>query len=120
MSTEKTIELVSIGERIRLARKSRRLTQEVLARQMGIGKKSLENYENGITEPTLSVIAKICTYCECDRAWLLGVNIGPSSINSNDDMPTNLKSWPALSDHERSLYERLLDAKDEIARLKAR
>jgi len=62
-----------IGKRIRTAREKAGLTQEKLAKKLGIGKRTLINYENGRTEPTLSLLMKIADICNVDYNWLLAL-----------------------------------------------
>lgn len=62
-----------IGERIRIAREKAGLTQEKLAKRLNIGKRTLINYENGRTEPTLSLLMKIANICNVDYNWLLAL-----------------------------------------------
>lgn len=42
---------MTLGERIRTARQRARLTQEQLARKVGVGRRTIDNWENGRTEP---------------------------------------------------------------------
>lgn len=42
------------------ARRNVKLTQKEAAKQLGISNKTLGNWENGVTSPDASMIAKIC------------------------------------------------------------
>ena len=54
------------GEGIRNARKAAKITQEELAKQVGINRATLSKYESGVIEPSISQLQKIA---EC-----LGLN----------------------------------------------
>ncbi|XKK40339.1 helix-turn-helix domain-containing protein [Nocardiopsis sp. ARC36] len=42
---------MSLGDRIRTARQRARLTQEQLAERVGVGRRTIDNWENGRTLP---------------------------------------------------------------------
>lgn len=48
------------NKRIRDLREDNDLTQEDLASQLGISKRTLLRYESGVSEPTISVFQSIC------------------------------------------------------------
>ena len=60
-----------IGKKIEIARKNAGLTQDELAKNLKIGKRTLINYEKGKTEPALSMLMKIADICNVDYDWLL-------------------------------------------------
>jgi len=76
----------SIGQRIRIARKNKGLTQEQLADNAKISKKSLENYEKDLTDPTGKIILDIAKLCDYNPNWLL---------TGQDPHPNNPKSKTA-------------------------
>lgn len=53
---------MSIGSRIKAARKDRKLTQEYLAQQCGITKGAISNYENDVSTPD---VEKLSVIMEC-------------------------------------------------------
>lgn len=48
------------GDRIRVYRKARELSQPQLAAMLGITKNSITNWETGVSRPELSMIPKLC------------------------------------------------------------
>jgi transcriptional regulator with XRE-family HTH domain len=65
---------MSIGDRIRKARKLQKLTQAELCEKCGIHINSLYKYENGTTSPPFDVIIKISSALEITIAELVGEN----------------------------------------------
>lgn len=57
---------VEIGNRIREARTERRVTQEVLAKQLGISTQQLQKYENGGNRISASRLADIARCLDMD------------------------------------------------------
>lgn len=48
------------------------LSQQQLAKTLGVKQNTLSNYENGITQPDLNLIIKISDYFNCSIDYLLG------------------------------------------------
>mgnify|MGYP000231631990 CR=1 FL=1 len=49
------------GEKLKLIRKEKKLTQKELAEKSGIGVQTLRNYEQGIGNPTWSSVVALAT-----------------------------------------------------------
>lgn len=63
---------MSVGDRIRTARKQRGLTQEALSRSIGLETQSaLSRYESDEREPTLETIKKIARALDVTQSWIL-------------------------------------------------
>lgn len=62
----------TFGQRLRTARKQKRLTQRQLAELLSCKHNSISNWENDQNRPTLEVVKKISTVLEVDLNWLLG------------------------------------------------
>ena len=61
------------GDRLRLAREARGMTQGMLAADIGVHKNVLGDYERGVHEPTVYVMAKIAVALGVSADELLGV-----------------------------------------------
>lgn len=62
---------MSIGERFRQIRKSRRMKQTDVAEACGISHGALVNYEKGLREPPVRAIVAFSTAYAIDLTWLL-------------------------------------------------
>lgn len=62
-----------ISERIFELRKERSLSQQKLAKQIGVSQKSIDFWEKGINEPKASYIIKLATYFHVSSDYLLGL-----------------------------------------------
>ncbi len=60
-----------LGQRIRVARKAMKLTQEKLAKKLGIAYPTLNKYENGHRTPDAELLSMMSTILDCDPGWLL-------------------------------------------------
>lgn len=93
---------MSIGSRIKAARRERKLTQEQLAQQCGVTKGAISNYENDVSTPD---VEKLSAIMEC-----LGVD--PNYIYQDFLFPT--KNTPAPPSGEAGVL-----TEDELSRISA-
>ena len=61
---------MSIGSRIKEARKKRKLTQEELAALIGVTKGAVANYENEVSIPKIEILYKLFDALKCDANYL--------------------------------------------------
>jgi transcriptional regulator with XRE-family HTH domain len=61
------------GERLRLAREWRGLTQDELAARVGAGQSQMNKYENNKNDPTADVLVRLSSELEVSVDWLLGL-----------------------------------------------
>ena len=61
---------MSIGSRIKEQRLGLKLTQEELAKRIGVTKGAIANYENGVSSPKLDLMYKLFTALNCDANYL--------------------------------------------------
>lgn len=73
---------MSIGSRLKDARISAHLTQEDLAKKIGITKGAIANYENGVSTPRIELLFGLMTVLGVDANYLYqdDVNFGPVEI----------------------------------------
>ena len=72
-------------------RKEKRLSQRKVAQDLCISQALLSHYENGIREPGLDFINRVCTYYDVTADYLLG--------RTGDPVPPSYESLLALYDH---------------------
>lgn len=73
-----------LHNRITEARSYAKLTQEDLAEKLNIGKRTLIDYEKGVSEPKASIIVSIAENCNISVLWLLtGEGEKITSLNHN-------------------------------------
>lgn len=69
----------TIGERLKLARTSRRMKQRQVADLFGIERASVAQWEAGTSRPALDKIAALAKAFDCSEAWLLNGSGAPPS-----------------------------------------
>ena len=65
--------MVKISERIIELRKERNITQKQLAEAVNVGQSTVSGWENGLFEPTASVIRDLCSFFEVSADYLLDI-----------------------------------------------
>ncbi len=64
---------MSIGERIKQARKASGLTQTELAKKVGIGQDRVARWEKGVIAPASNHLTMLAHVFNCTTDWLLGL-----------------------------------------------
>lgn len=72
---------VSLGKRIREIRLKRGLTQEYIAKKLGMGRSNVGHIENGRTMPSAEVLDKIAQILDVSADYLLGRTDTPLRVN---------------------------------------
>lgn len=89
-----------IGERIKRARKSVGITQEVLAEKLNVSIGYISQIERGITKISLDLLGAVSTVLGCDVASL----ISESAIHSNDYMGSEIINEIKKLDNKKRKY----------------
>lgn len=78
---------MGFGDRLREARISKGMTQEQLAREIGVAKSTLTGYEKGNREPDLFKIKRIIEALDIDAEYLFDIK-NSSSVSEELDEET--------------------------------
>ena len=65
---------MGFGARLQKARKDKNISQEELAKQLGIARSSVANYETDRNFPTTDILDKISKSLDCSTDYLLGIS----------------------------------------------
>ena len=63
----------SIAQRIKLLRKEKNISQQQLAKEIGVTQKAIDFWEKGINEPKASYIINLADYFCVSAGYLLGM-----------------------------------------------
>ena len=73
-----------VGDQIRVLRTARKITQTQLAKELGVSKQSVSNWENNNIAPSVDMVRKIALYFRCSADFLLELNEGRFMIEIDD------------------------------------
>lgn len=100
---------ISIGRKLRILRKEKRLTQQELADQLGIKRATISNYEIGRRSPHLSELRRIAEY--------FGVGLDYFGVAQKDDVLDLLARAKKVFDSEEIPLEKKEAVYKELLKL---
>ena len=59
--------------RLKELRKEKNLSQEDVAKKIGVNHRTISNYETGYSEPDIKTIEKLCKMFDVTAGYLLGI-----------------------------------------------
>ena len=68
------LNMENFGEELKALRLSMGVSQKVVSSALGLTRNAFTNYENGIREPSLETLKKICVYFDVSSDYLLGLS----------------------------------------------
>ena len=99
----------SVGDKLRILRKERCLTQEQLAEKLGIKRATISNYEIGRRTPHLSELRKIAEF--------YGVGLDYFGVAQKDDLLDLLARARRVFENESIPSEKKRDVYEELMKL---
>lgn len=63
-----------MNTKLKLLRKEKNVSQREVSKALGITMSAYSNYEQGIRQPSLEILIKICKYFEVSADYLLGLS----------------------------------------------
>ena len=89
-----------IGERIKMARKSRGMTQESLAERLNVSIGYVSQVERGITKISLDLLGAISSILDYDIAYF----VSESAVNRNEYMESEISNELKKLDNKKKKY----------------
>lgn len=79
---------MALGERLKEARKNRKLTQMEAASKLGITNGALSGYERNYRDPDTEMVKKLANLYDVSIEWLLGNDqqVRNNSVNTKDEL----------------------------------
>ena len=75
---------MTTGERIKEARKHRKMTQKQLADKIGVTGSRVSDWEQGIHRPGVDILANICTALNVSPSELLDIHITINELSAHE------------------------------------
>lgn len=93
---------MTIGERLRKARKSRGYTQDSLADAIGVSRGVITNIEHEKAEPQKLVIHALCSTLQVNENWLI---TGTGEMNHDKDLERSARLLSYIYNSAKELSE---------------
>lgn len=102
---------MGIGKRIKEARNSLGITQEDLAKKLGVTKGAVANYENETSHPKEPVMYKLIDVLGVDANYLFQdvVKITPKTTDVSLTEYSIIKKYRDLDDHGKDMVDTVID-----------
>lgn len=112
----------TIGDRIKIARISRNLSQDSIAEDLGISVSAYSNMERGVVDITVNRIMKVAEILKIKWSFLLGIsNESDSDFEKNLILLADKKESSGSSGIKKKTFDiekEIRSMKDEIGKLK--
>ncbi len=109
--------MISVGEKLKMLRHNKHVTQAKVCKQIGISVQSLSRYENDQAEPDMSVLCSLANYYCVDINYLYNYSENQREINDykmvNGDSNLLSKYHTCSKDLQR-LIKKLVDESYKI------
>lgn len=102
---------MTIGSRIKELREAANLTQEQLAKKVGVTKSAIGNYEQNISSPKGSVLYKLIETLNCDANYIFqdGLDITSNQLNLTPNEQKHIKKYRALNNDGKEMVDMILN-----------
>lgn len=104
---------MSVGSRIKEARKKINLTQEELADLIGVTKGAVANYENEVSTPKIEILYKLFGALKCDANYLyqddMMQNVDVKDERYSVSETEIIKKYRVLNDRRKKIIDDTLD-----------
>lgn len=98
---EKNDILIDFGRRLRIARENLNLTQQELADAIDINKSMISAYENGATDPRMSILPPLADKLRVSINWLTsGENV--ISLGADQKKAQQIKDYIDFLEHKEN------------------
>lgn len=103
-----------IGKKIKERREELGLSQEQLAKMIGVGKSAVGNYETNISSPKETVLLKIFTALKCDANYLYEDFLKhDDNLEITSSEKKHIKKYRALDEYGQKAVDSALDIQYE-------
>lgn len=107
---------MSVGDRIKEARENLKITQEQLAKMVGVTKGAIGNYESDVSHPKVDILYKLLDALKCDANFLFQdeTNNSKETFQYSPFEQSLIKKYRALDEHGKKAVDFIIE--HELAR----
>ena len=111
LTSQNFIVILALGSRIKELRIKRGLTQEELAKQIGVTKGAVANYENEVSSPKIDLMYKLFDVLDCDANYLHQDDMLRSTYRNSstpEEFEKIIKKYRSLDPHGQDMVDTIL------------
>lgn len=69
----KCVKYLNMKDKLKLLRRQMGVSQKDVAKAIGVSPSAYSNYEQGIREPSIQILANICKYYDVSSDYMIGL-----------------------------------------------
>ena len=104
---------LDIGSRIKEARLAANMTQDELARKIGVSKNAISNYEHGVSTPKVELLCGIMKHLNVDANYLYGYTKNPAPMMLAPRERQIILEYRKMSAPEKKRFDMMLGLEPE-------
>jgi transcriptional regulator with XRE-family HTH domain len=99
--------MATVGERIKEARKAKKLTQTELGAMLGFKKSAISAWETGQNKPDSEDVERLCGALGVSPTWLLGVDMTRVELSPAEEQ--HIRQLRRLSAYQKELIGKMME-----------
>lgn len=104
---------MNIGRRIKEARLASNMTQDELAKRIGVSKNAISNYENGVSTPKVELLCAIMKHLDIDANYLYCIAPEEDVFRLSSHERKIIVEYRKLSQPEKKRFDMMLGIEAE-------
>lgn len=104
---------MNFGDILQKLRKDAKLKQEYIAKQIGVKKNTISNYENNVSKPHYEQLVKLCNLFNVDANYFLQDDITVNTPRLNPEDQYIIDKYKALTPHDREIVNHIFNMEPE-------
>lgn len=100
--------MIQLGDMLKTLRQKNGLSQEQLARELGISRQAVSKWESNLAQPDLDNLAKLCEVFHTSADSLLGLNSAPQGSNAEAQRQSTPQSSGLNAGENRKVWGGLI------------
>lgn len=95
---------MSVGEKIRTLRKSKKLTLKALGSKVGLSEQAIGQYERGDRKPSIETLTNIATALEVDLSDILEIKMINSNSEKYSELANDIMDLFSYKDYQEQIF----------------
>lgn len=104
---------MNFGDILQKLRKDEKLKQEYIAKQIGVKKNTISNYENNISKPHYEQLVKLCNLFKVEPNYLMQDDITLKTPRLNPEDQNIIDKYKALTPHDKEIVDYIFKMESE-------
>lgn len=104
---------MNFGDILQQLRKDRDLKQDYVAKQVGVKKNTISNYENNVSKPHYEQLVKLCNLFKVEPKYLMQDDITIKTPQLSPEDQYIIDHYKSLTPHDREIVDHIFNMKPE-------